>query len=81
MPKGISDPRYRQLLGLLVEARKQRQLSQGEVATRLGCPQQFVSRYELGGRRLDVMEYVDVALALGLNPIDALEAVLKAGKA
>jgi len=81
MPKGISDPRYRRLLGLLVAARKERRLSQGEVATRLGYPQQFVSRYELGGRRLDVMEYVDVALALGLNPIDALEAVLKAGKA
>ncbi len=81
MPKGISDSRYRRLLGLLVEARKEMQLSQGEVAARLGRPQQFVSRYELGGRRLDVIEYVDVALALDLNPIDVLETVLKAGNA
>ena len=81
MPKGISDSRYRRLLGLLVEARKEMQLSQGEVAARLGRPQQFVSRYELGGRRWDVIEYVDVALALDLNPIDVLETVLKAGNA
>jgi len=81
MPKGISDLRYRRLLGRLVEARKEMQLSQGEVAARLGRPQQFVSRYELGGRRLDVIEYVDVALALDLNPIDVLETVLKEGNA
>jgi len=81
MPKGISDLRYRRLLGRLVEARKEMQLSQGEVAARLGRPQQFVSRYELGGRRLDIMEYVDVARVLDLNPIGALEAVLKEGNA
>jgi len=81
MPKGISDLRYRRLLGRLVEARKEMHLSQGEVAARLGRPQQFVSRYELGGRRLDVMEYVDVAQVLDLNPIDTLEAVLKEGNA
>jgi transcriptional regulator with XRE-family HTH domain len=81
MPKGISDLRYRRLLGRLVEARKEMKLSQGEVAARLGRPQQFVSRYELGGRRLDVIEYVDVALALDLNPIDVLETVLKEGNA
>jgi ribosome-binding protein aMBF1 (putative translation factor) len=67
MPNGTSDIRYRRLLARLIEARTAAGLSQEEVARRLGRPQQFVSRYELAGRRLDIIEYIDVASALGLD--------------
>ena len=51
-------------------------LSQTDVAVRLDKPQQFVSRYELGERRLDVFEYVDVAAAIGLEPITVIKKLL-----
>lgn len=76
MPNGASDIRYRRLLARLIEARTAAGLSQGEVARRLGRPQQFVSRYELAGRRLDIIEYIDVALALGLDGPAELARVL-----
>jgi transcriptional regulator with XRE-family HTH domain len=72
LPKGIHDQRYRWLLKRLVAARKAAGLSQSDVADLLGKPQQFVSRYELGERRLDVFEFVDVATTLGLSPTDEL---------
>lgn len=66
------DPRYRELIDQLVAARKERGLSQEALAKLLGRHQQFVSRYETGERRLDVVEFVDIArrLGVGLNILD-----------
>ncbi|MEO9827585.1 MAG: helix-turn-helix transcriptional regulator [Paracoccaceae bacterium] len=68
MAKGFHDERYRTLIAALVAARTKCGLSQQQLADRLGTHQQFVSRFELGERRLDVVEFADVAVALGLDP-------------
>ncbi|MHB1034060.1 MAG: helix-turn-helix domain-containing protein [Pirellulales bacterium] len=65
--------RYERFRTLLVETRKTRGLTQVEVARRLGKPQSFVSKYERGERRLDVVEFLDVAKALGVAPRRLLE--------
>lgn len=78
--KGFQDDRYRVLIGQLVEARRTAKLSQEALADVLGRHQQFVSRYETGERRLDAIEYVDIARALRLDPAAALNSVpLRAG--
>lgn len=66
MAKGFHDLRYKKLIGLLVERRRALGYSQAELAARLRTHQQFVSRYETGERRLDVVEFCDIAEALGL---------------
>jgi transcriptional regulator with XRE-family HTH domain len=48
------------LLHLLKELRNEAGLRQQDIAARLGQPQSFVSRYESGGRRLDVVELREV---------------------
>lgn len=81
MAKGIMDERYRQLIVILIEARKGVGLSQADVAILLHKPQQFVSRYELGERRLDVIEYIDIASVLGVDVLATLVGVVEsAGK-
>ena len=70
--KGFQDKRYRELIAALVAKRKKLKLSQNALAQRLGRHQQFVSRYEIGERRLDVVEYVDVARALGVDPAEQI---------
>jgi len=50
-----------------VEARKRRNLSQAALAQKLGRVQTFVSKYERGERRLDVVEFLEVAHALGID--------------
>jgi transcriptional regulator with XRE-family HTH domain len=59
-------------LRTLVEARKAQNLSQQELAKRLGRPQSFVSKYERGERRLDVVEFLHVARELGLSATDIM---------
>ena len=69
MARGIHDSRYRWVIERLVEARKTLGLSQEAVAQRLGKPQQYVSRYETGERRLDIFEYLDVARVLSVDGV------------
>lgn len=64
------------MVELLVEARKDASITQAELGKRLGQRQTFVSKFELGERRLDVAEFVTVAKAIGADPhkiIDAAE--------
>jgi transcriptional regulator with XRE-family HTH domain len=48
-------------------------LTQAELSQRLDRPQSFVSKYERGERRLDVVEFGKVARALGVDPAKLLE--------
>lgn len=52
----------------MVEARQSAALTQTALAKKLGRPQSFVSKFERGERRLDVIEFLDVAEALGIDP-------------
>ena len=52
---------------LLKETRIAKNLTQAQVAARLGLPQSYVSKYESGERRLDFVETVLVCEALGMN--------------
>lgn len=70
--KGFQEPRYRALVGMLIDARKASGVSQEAFAAKINRHQQFVSRYETGERRLDVVEFVDIANALGCRPGDLI---------
>jgi transcriptional regulator with XRE-family HTH domain len=61
--------KHQSFLKLLVEARQNAGLTQVSLAKRLGRPQSFVSKYERGERRLDMIEFLEVARALSLDPV------------
>lgn len=63
---------YEYLRELLVAARTSQGLTQVDVAKRLGKPQSFVSKYERGERRLDVIEFLQVAGVLEIDPADVI---------
>ena len=75
MPKTIHTERHLKLRELLKERRKAARLTQTEVANRLGKPPSYVAKYELGDRRLDVLEFLDVAAAIGFDPYALLRAL------
>ena len=72
---GFRDPRYRLIIEQLAAERQRLGLTQEELARRLGLHKQFISRVELGERRLDVVEFADFARALGLNPAELVERI------
>jgi transcriptional regulator with XRE-family HTH domain len=63
--KSIYSAEYQQLCALLRQLRRDAGLTQVQVAERLEMPQSFVSKYESGERRLDVIELRHVAEAIG----------------
>jgi transcriptional regulator with XRE-family HTH domain len=73
MSKTLRSPRQRQLLALLVEARRATGLTQAQVAERLGKSQSFVAKVEGGERRLDVIEFIDLACALQVPAAQLIE--------
>lgn len=76
-PHPIHDDRYKAVADRLKELRDQRGLLQQTVADRLGRTQTFVSKYESGGRRLDLIELLDVLRALEADPHEFIDRVLQ----
>lgn len=67
MPKTLRSPRHVRLIDLLVEQRKRAGLSQADLAEKLERYQSVVSSMESGGRRVDVVELLDIAEVIGLD--------------
>ncbi len=55
------------LLALLRQVRFTAKLRQVDLAERLGQPQSFVSKYESGERRLDILELRSLCKAVGIT--------------
>jgi len=55
------------LLTVLRQLRKQAGLRQADMASKLGKPQAFVSYYESGARRLDLLELRQICGILGIT--------------
>lgn len=72
MDKSIYSTEYQRLCALLRRIRRDAGLTQVQVAERLGVPQSFVSKYESGERRLDVIELGHVAEAIGSTLMDVV---------
>jgi transcriptional regulator with XRE-family HTH domain len=55
------------LLALLREVRREAGLRQTDLAKKLDKPQSYVSKYESGERRLDLLELEQVCQAIGIR--------------
>lgn len=81
MARHISKPSDREALQkLLRKTRRDAGMGQVALARRLGKPQPFVSRYETGERRLDILELREVCRVCGVSLgqfLRKLEAALK----
>lgn len=60
-------------LSLVRQMRIDAGLRQADLADRLGEPQSFVSRYESGERRLDVLELRQICRVLGVQLVDFIK--------
>ncbi len=75
MRKSLFSKRQERLSALLRAARKNAGLSQIQLAKKLGVYKTYVSKYEKGERRLDVVEFLAVSHALKLDPAEVLAKV------
>jgi len=63
----------KRFLSLVRQMRLDAGLRQEDLARKLGEPQSFVSRYESGDRRLDVLELRQICEVLGVSLADFIK--------
>lgn len=72
---GLHTDEHRRLMTALADARRDAKVTQYELAERLGVDQSYVSKYESGRRRLDVIEFMRIIAALEADPSELLAKV------
>ena len=77
MTKSVHTKNYTRFLELLITARKDADVTQDEVARRLNRPQSFVSKYENGERRVDIIEFIEIAKAIGFDPVAFIRKIIR----
>ncbi|RYG88507.1 MAG: XRE family transcriptional regulator [Alphaproteobacteria bacterium] len=71
MPRAwVTSDEYDVVVQALVGERTKRGVSQRELADRLRKPRSFVSKLETKERRVDLVEFIAIARALGAAPSD-----------
>lgn len=66
--KSLHSTEYNIFLEHIVAARKESGVTQQQLAERLGKPQSYVSKYERGERRVDVVEFLRIVKELNVDP-------------
>jgi transcriptional regulator with XRE-family HTH domain len=72
LAKAVGSARQKALIDFLVKRRNELGLTQAQVATRLGEYQSFVARLESGQRRVDVVEFLELAKILKFDPVQLI---------
>jgi transcriptional regulator with XRE-family HTH domain len=70
--KSVHSDQYAAFLAVIIAARNELGLSQRELAQLLQKPQSYVSKYERGERRLDIVEFLELSKILKLDPCAVL---------
>lgn len=68
-----SDKKYALLRQMLVDERNKAELKQSDVSLTLNKPQSYISKIERGERGLDLIEFVEIAEAIGFDPTNFLQ--------
>ena len=76
MTKSVFTKQYKRFLNLLIALREQKGLSQRELSRKLRRVQTFVSKYERGERRLDVIEFLKIAKVLEADPHEIIDQLI-----
>ena len=77
MTSSVFTKKYQVFKELLTKYRKDTDVTQQILAERLQKPQSFVSKYESGERRLDLIEFLEVAEALQFEPSEFIKKLEK----
>lgn len=73
MTKSVFTKKYNKFREMLVKNRNESGLTQTTLAKKLGIPQPDVSRNETGVRRVDLVEFLEIAKAIGFDPLEFIK--------
>lgn len=79
MQRWLDREEYRRLGRAIADARGKAGLSQYELADRMGVHQTLIAKVEVGRRRIDVIEFLELMRALGLDHREVLDGLRRSG--
>jgi transcriptional regulator with XRE-family HTH domain len=80
MPRTLDSPRHEALVAFIIAQRKAKKLTQTQVAKRLKRYQSYITNIETGQRRVDVVELMALADAIGFDAASAVGHLYKIPK-
>lgn len=75
MGKSLFTDAHRAVVGALTEARHNAGVLQADLAARVGKDQSYISNIERCQRRVDLVEFYDLAVALDVDPVSLFKDV------
>lgn len=78
MSRTIGSPGHKALVAFIKKKRLEADLTQAQVAKRIRRYQSFVATLETGEKRIDAVELIDIAEAIGFDPKEALKVIARA---
>lgn len=75
MTSSIFTEQYKRFRELLVQYRLTKSVTQAQLAQALNRPQSFVSKYESGERRLDLIEFLEISQTLQFDPCELIRSI------
>ena len=79
MARDLYSPQYDRLRELIIAARQRAGLTQVELGKKINRPQSYVTDFERAERRIDVIEYISLAKAIGFDALEVLLDVMRVG--
>ena len=67
--KHLKSARHRALITAIVGARHASGLTQRQLAAKLKCSNSFVWKIEAGEGRVELLEFIEIARAVGADPV------------
>ena len=77
VPRSPHKVAYKLFRAMLTELRREKGLTQEALAGLLGVPQSYVSKCELGERRVDLLETFEICRALNTDPVAFVRQLIK----
>jgi transcriptional regulator with XRE-family HTH domain len=78
MGRWVSSPSYQAAVRVLVSARKAAGLTQRELAAKMGRTYSVIANIERGERQIDVVEFIAIARALGVDELELMRRIVEA---
>lgn len=75
--KHLRSAQHRALIATIVQARKAAGLTQRQLASKLKRSNSFVWKIEAGERRVDLLEFIELARCLGQDPLQMFARLLR----
>lgn len=75
MPAWVTSPVHDRAVAALIEARTTAKLTQRDLAAKVGKHQSFIAKIERRERNLSLLEFIGLAIAIGVEPHRLLQKI------